>query len=113
RGGDRGGELRATWSAQFPLSRLRVSAGGLHSHGFNRWFFQGMFSAHQRTIAAERFELAADSARHLRATARAAVRVFGFDLAGGFTEGRRMSVGGARVRPESKPRGWIAMRWRP
>src|SRR5258707_206995 len=53
------------------------------------------FPPRQRKIRSERLELAADSARHLRATARAAVRVAGFELAGALTEGRRMSVGGA------------------
>jgi hypothetical protein len=93
--GDRGGELRAAWNAEFPLSRLHLSAGGVRGDGSTRSFFEGQFDTHQRKIAAERLDLAADSARHVRATARAGVRVFGFEVAGAFTEGRRLSVGGA------------------
>ena len=99
RHGSRGGELRATWNAAFPLSRLRLSAGARSGASF----FEGTFSTRQRKIAAERLDLAADSARHVRATARAALRAGDLEFAAQLTEGRRMSVGGAAtsIEPES------------
>jgi hypothetical protein len=108
--GDRGGELRGTWSAEFPSSRLRVSAGTLWCAecrtGFSRsngsdglkpvlHFAEATFRVRQRRIASERLDLAADSARHFRATVRGAVRAGGFDVVAELTQGRRMSVGGA------------------
>ena len=109
RHGDRGGELRATWNAEFPLSRMRVSAGTLWCNecrtGFSPserndglkpvlHFAEASFRVRQRRI---------DSARHLRATARAAFRAGGLELAGALTQGRRMSVGGAAasIEPQS------------
>jgi hypothetical protein len=117
RHGERGGELRATWNAEFP-SRMRVSAGTLWCDecrtGFSPserndglkpvlHFAEASFRVRQRKIASERVDLAADSARHLRATARAVFRAGGFELAGALTEGRRMSVGGAAssIEPQS------------
>src|SRR5262249_48556331 len=94
--GNRGGELRGTWSAEFPLARVKIAAGTR----FGPSFLETRFDTRQRKVASERLELAADSARHLRATARAAVRVAGFELAGAVTEGRRMSVGGAATSVE-------------
>jgi len=110
--------LRATWNAEFPLSRMRVSGGTLWCDecrtGFSPserddglkpvlHFAETSFRTRQRKIASERIDLAADSGRHLRATARAALRAGGFELAGALTEGRRMSVGGAAssIEPQS------------
>jgi len=95
----RGAELRARWDAVFPLSRVSVQ-GGVAS-GVK--FAEAAFSTRQRRIAAERIEVAADSDHHLRATARAAVRLGGFALAGELTRGRNLAVGGAAssVEPQS------------
>src|SRR5262249_54288512 len=91
RHGNRGGELRATWNAELPLSKLRIDTGTR----FGPSFLEARFDTRQRKLAAERLDLAADSARHLRATARASVRAAGVEFAGEVTEGRRVSVGGA------------------
>lgn len=115
---DRGAELRGKWDARFPLARLTLSAGAVDcaqcGTGSNRSedrlkpvphraFFEGAFATRQRKIASERLEVAADSARHLRATARAAVRGGGYELAASLTQARRVAVGGeaSSIEPES------------
>ena len=60
RGGDRGGELRATWSAQFPSSRLRLAAGTRVGPSF----FEGSFSTHQRKLAGVRERSATRAVKH-------------------------------------------------
>lgn len=92
-GDDRGAELRGAWSAVFPLSRLRVEGGALGGRR-DRAFVRTSFSTRQRKIAAESIDVAADSDRHARATARANVTLGGLRLGGAFTAGRRLSVGG-------------------
>src|SRR5262249_38633653 len=91
--------VRATWNAEFPLSKLRIDTGTR----FGPSFLEARFDTRQRKLAAERLDVAADSAHHLRATARASVRAAGVEFAGEVTEGRRVSVGGAAtsIEPES------------
>jgi hypothetical protein len=92
-------EVRGRWDARFPLSRLTVEGGT----GSDRTFLQASFAARQRRLASERLDLAADSDRHLRATARAALRAGGVEIAAQLTRGRRLAVGGAAssIEPQS------------
>lgn len=97
--GENGAELRGRWDARFPLSRLAVE-GGVASGGS---FLHASFATRQRRLAYERLDVAADSDRHLRATARAALRAGGLEMAAQYTYGRRLAVGGAAssIEPES------------
>jgi len=97
--GESGAELSGRWDARYPRSRLAI-AGGIASDGS---FLQATFATRQRRLAYERLDVAADSDRHLRATARAALRAGGLELAAQFTHGRRLAVGGAAssIEPES------------
>jgi hypothetical protein len=91
-------ELRGRWDARYPGSRLVVE-GGTGS----RSFLQASFATRQRRLAYERVDVAADSDRHFRATARAALGAGGLEAAAQFTYGRRLAVGGAAssIEPES------------
>ena len=88
-------ELRGTWDATFPLSSLTLSGGTLR----DRRFFEGSFGAHQRDVAAERITLAADSARHERATLAARAKMLRISL----IAARNVALGGiaTSVEPES------------
>ncbi|MEK6371086.1 MAG: hypothetical protein AABO58_00135 [Acidobacteriota bacterium] len=88
--GERGAEVRGRWDATYPRSRLVVE-GGTGS----RSFLHASFATRQRRLAYQRLDVAADSDRHLRVTARAALRAGGFEAAAQLTHGRRLAVGGA------------------
>ena len=115
---DRGAELRGEWRATFPSSRLAISGGALRcapcGPGFSglgdglkpvphRAFLEGSLAVRQRRMATERVDVATDSAQHLRASARAALRGGGYELAAVITRGRRVAVGGvaSSIEPES------------
>jgi len=125
---ERGAELRARWDARYPRSRLAIEGGILERRRPGGWpdgvppsaesgtlsgqpartpafrsFLHASFATRQRRLAYERLDVAADSDRHLRATARAALRAGGFEVAAQFTHGRRLAVGGAAssIEPES------------
>ena len=99
----RGLELRATRDTVFPLSRLSISGGTLFAEHRNRAFLDARFATRQRRIASERIDVAADSAHHLHATARAAVRWSGFTLGAALTAGRHLTLGGtaSSIEPDS------------
>jgi hypothetical protein len=90
-----GAELRGTWDATFPLTSLSISGGTLRS----RRFIEGSFGAHQRDIASEHLDLAADSAHHAQATLSARAKMLRLSLTGA----RRIALGGVftSVEPES------------
>ena len=90
-----GAELRGTWDATFPLTSLSISGGTLRS----RRFIEGSFGAHQREIASEHLDLAADSAHHAQATLSARAKMLRISLTGA----RRIALGGVftSVEPES------------
>jgi hypothetical protein len=96
-------EVRATRDAAFPLSRLSVSGGALFAQHRNRAFADAHFATRQRRIAAERIDIAADSAHHLHATARAAVRALGLTFGAALSEGRHLTLGGtpSSIEPDS------------
>jgi hypothetical protein len=99
----RGLELRATRDAVFPLSQLSISGGGLIAQHRNRAFVDAHFTTRQRRLASERIDIAADSAHHLHATARAAVHAGALTLGAAFTEGRHPTLGGtpSSIEPDS------------
>jgi hypothetical protein len=99
----RGLELRATRDAVFPLSRISISAGGLAAQHHNRAFIDAHVTTHQRRIASERIDVAADSANHLHATARAAVRAGALTLGAALSTGRHLTLGGtaSSIEPDS------------
>jgi hypothetical protein len=99
----RGLELRATRAATFPLARISISGGGLFEQHHNRAFLDVHAVTWQRRIASERIDIAADSAHHLQATARAAIRAAGLNFAASFTEGRHVTLGGtpSTIEPDS------------
>jgi hypothetical protein len=99
----RGLELRATRDAVFPLSHLSISAGGLVAEHRHRAFIDAHFTTRQRRIASERIDVAADSANHLHATARAAVRAGGLTFGAAWTAGRHLNLGGtaSSIEPDS------------
>ncbi|HEV7485014.1 MAG TPA: hypothetical protein VGQ65_04990 [Thermoanaerobaculia bacterium] len=99
----RGLELRATRDAVFPLSHLSISAGGLVAQHRNRAFVDAYFTTRQRRIASERIDIAADSANHLHATARAAVHAGALTLAAALSTGRHLTLGGtpSSIEPDS------------
>jgi len=96
-------ELRATRDAVFPLSRFSISGGALFVEHRNRAFADAHFTTHQRRLAAERIDIAADSANHLHATARAAVRFAGLTLGANVSAGRHLTLGGtpSSIEPDS------------
>jgi hypothetical protein len=99
----RGLELRATRDAVFPLSRLSISAGGLVAQHRNRAFLDAHLTTRQRRIASERIDIAADSANHFHATARAAVRAGALTLGAALSTGRHLTLGGtpSSIEPDS------------
>jgi hypothetical protein len=99
----RGLELRATRDAVFPLSHLSISAGGLVAQHRNRAFVDAHVTTRQRRMASERIDVAADSANHLHATARAAVRAGALTLGAAWTAGRHLTLGGtaSSIEPDS------------
>ncbi|HEV7572828.1 MAG TPA: hypothetical protein VGQ21_15120 [Thermoanaerobaculia bacterium] len=99
----RGLELRATRDAVFPLSHLSISAGGLVAQHRNRAFIDAHFTTRQRRLASERIDIAADSANHLHATARAALRAAGLTFGASFFAGRHLTLGGtaSSIEPDS------------
>jgi hypothetical protein len=99
----RGAELRATRDASFPLARLSISGGGLFEQHHNRAFFDAHAVTWQRRIAVEEIDIVADSANHMQATARAAIRAGGFRFGAEVAEGRHVEVGGAAstIEPDS------------
>jgi hypothetical protein len=96
-------ELRATREAAFPLARVSISGGGLFEQHRNRTFLDAHAVTWQRRIASERIDVVADSANHIQATARAAIRRGGLTFGASLTEGRHLSLGGAAstIEPDS------------
>jgi hypothetical protein len=99
----RGLELRATRDAIFPLSHLSISAGGLVAQHRNRAFVDAHFTTRQRRVASERIDIAADSANHLHATARAAIRAGSLTFGAALSAGRHLTFGGtaSSIEPDS------------
>src|SRR3954464_11957209 len=99
----RGLELRATRDAIFPLSHISISGGALAAQHSNRAFIDAHFATRQRRIASERIDIAADSANHLHATARAAVRAVGLTFGAAPSAGRHLPLGGTApsIEPDS------------
>lgn len=99
----RGAELRATRDVFFSMMRLSISGGGLFEQHRNRAFVDAYVATWQRRIAVERIDVVADSANHMQATARAAVRFGGFTFGAEVAEGRHLAVGGAAstIEPDS------------
>jgi hypothetical protein len=102
-GESRGLELRATRDAVFPLTRISISAGALVAEHRHRAFIDAHLTTRQRRLASERIDLAADSAHHLQATARAAVRAAGLTLGASISAGRHLTLGGtsSSIEPDS------------
>ncbi|HXA20508.1 MAG TPA: hypothetical protein VN380_26245 [Thermoanaerobaculia bacterium] len=90
----RGLELRATRDAAFPLARLSISGGGLLEQHRDRAFLDAHAITWQRRTASERIDITADSANHIQATARGALRAGGLTFGASFTEGRHLTLGG-------------------
>jgi Tol biopolymer transport system component len=99
----RGIELRATRETEFPLVRISVSGGALFEKHRNRAFIDAHAVTWQRRIASQRIDIAADSANHIRATARAAVRAGGLTLGAQLSVGRHLTLGGtpSTIEPDS------------
>ncbi|MDP9361334.1 MAG: hypothetical protein M3P29_07785 [Acidobacteriota bacterium] len=99
----RGAELRASRETTFPLARVSVSGGGLFERNRNRAFVDAHAVIWQRRVAVERIDVAADSANHMQATARAVVRFGDFSFGAEVAEGRHGSLGGAAstIEPDS------------
>jgi hypothetical protein len=99
----RGLELRATRDAVFPLSHLSISAGALVAQHRNVAFIDAHVTTRQRRLASERIDIAADSANHLHATVRAAIRAGGLTFAAAWTAGRHLTLGGtpSSIEPDS------------
>jgi hypothetical protein len=99
----RGLELRSTRDAVFPLSHLSASGGALVAQHRNRAFIDAHFATRQRRVASERIDIAADSANHLHATARAAVRAGDLTVGASLSAGRHLTVGGtaSSLEPDS------------
>jgi hypothetical protein len=99
----RGLELRATRDAIFPLSHVSISGGTLVAQHRNRAFIDAHFTTRQRRIASERIDIAADSANHLHATARAAVRAGALTFGAAVSAGRHLTLGGtsSSIEPDS------------
>ena len=96
-------ELRASRDAAFPLARLSLSGGELIEQHRSRAFLDAHFATWQRRLASERIDVAADSANHIQATARAAFRSGGLTFGASFTEGRHLTLGGiaSTIEPDS------------
>jgi len=99
----RGLELRATRAAVFPLSRFSIGAGALAAQHHNRAFVDAHYATHQRRLASERIDVAADSSNHLHATARAAVRAGALTLGASLSTGHHLTLGGtpSSIEPDS------------
>jgi WD40 repeat protein len=99
----RGLEVRATRDAVFPLSHLSISAGGLVAQHRNRAFIDAHVTTRQRRLASERIDVVADSANHLHATARAAVRARALTFGAALSAGRHLTLGGtaSSIEPDS------------
>jgi hypothetical protein len=99
----RGLELRATRDTVFPLSRVLISAGALIAEHHNRAFIDAHFTTRQRRLATERIDIAADSANHLHATARAALRAGALTFGASLSAGRHLTLGGtaSSIEPDS------------
>jgi hypothetical protein len=99
----RGMELRATREVELPLARLAISGGELFERNRNRAFGEIHAATWQRRIASERIDVAADSANHLQATARATLRLGGLTFGAEAGVGRNIAVGGAAstIEPDS------------
>jgi len=102
----RSSELRATWRATLPTMSFAASGGYVilsradgEGSRRRRSFASLRMTSHQRDVAAERLDLAADSAHHARATLAARAKMFRLSL----TEARRTALGGVAtsVEPES------------
>jgi hypothetical protein len=106
---ERGLELRATRDAVFPLARVSISGGGLLEQHCNRAFLDAHVITWQRRTASERIDIIADSANHIQATARAALRSGGLTFGASFTEGRHLTLGGtaSTIEPDSLLTGRI------
>jgi hypothetical protein len=96
-------ELRATRDAVFPLSHLSISAGALVAQHRNVAFADAHFTTRQRRTASERIDIAADSAHHVHATARAAVRAGALTLGAALSTGHHLTLGGTQssIEPDS------------
>jgi hypothetical protein len=105
----RGLELRVTRDAVFPLSHLSISTGDLFTQHRNRAFLDAHFTTRQRQIASERIDIAADSANHLHATARAAIRAGALTFGAAWAAGRHLTLGGtaSSIEPDSLLRNRI------
>ncbi len=99
----RGVELRAGREAEFPLARISVRGGGLFERNRNRGFIDAHAVTWQRRFASEGIDVAADSANHMQATARAALRLGGLTFGAQLGAGRNLSLGGAAstIEPDS------------
>ena len=99
----RGVELRGTREMEFPLAGLSVSGGELFERNRNRAFFDVHAATWQRRIASERIDVAADSANHAQATARASMHLGGLTFGAALGAGRNLSLGGAAstIEPDS------------
>ena len=99
----RGAELRATRAMEFPRAQLSVSGGGLFERNRNRAFADVHAATWQRRIASERIDVAADSANHAQATARASMHLGGLTFGAALGAGRNLALGGAAstIEPDS------------
>ncbi|MEA2416968.1 MAG: hypothetical protein QOI58_3625, partial [Thermoanaerobaculia bacterium] len=99
----RGVELRATRDAAFPMARISISGGGLFERRRNRAFIDAHAVTWQRRIASERIDIAADSANHMQATARAALRLADLTFGAEIGAGRHLTLGGggSTIEPDS------------
>jgi dipeptidyl aminopeptidase/acylaminoacyl peptidase len=83
-GTHRGGELRASWSAQWPLQSVAVAAGALRDRSRQTAFAAAAFRARQQFAADNQLteDLHADAQSHLwRGRGRASLRAFGLRFA--------------------------------
>jgi hypothetical protein len=99
----RGVELRGMREVELPLARISVSGGGLFERSRNRGFIDAHAVTWQRRIASEHIDIAADSANHIQASARAALHLGGLTFGAQFGAGRNLSLGGAAstIEPDS------------
>lgn len=99
----RGVELRGTREIEFPRARLSISGGGLFERNRNRAFAEAHAVTWQRRLASERIDVAADSANHAQATARASMHLGGLTFGASLGAGRNLALGGAAstIEPDS------------
>jgi len=99
----RGVELRGTREMVFPLAQLHISGGGLFERNRNRAFVDAHAVTWQRRIASELVDVAADSANHAQATARASIHLGGLTFGAQLGAGRNLALGGAAstIEPDS------------